>query len=251
MILLKFYIFLTLFLLTKQELFWKFLSSNEFSTEDNNAMLDMRQFTMYNNSNNYKNRLCLIFLSVGHVYISSEFECSHQCTKNVQLNERILQSNNSSWPKHHGKVKTSKFLRTYDNKDGLIFVSLEGCYTIDENGTNSTGTFIITNNITIEYNQILNYNYFWTNIRVEKINCNILCEDLFFERCYVEMNEVEKTYFRRVQIENRNGDLYLSPLKQVSNYFSYNKVFILIVFVILYVIISICTWYMCIIKPYH
>lgn len=240
MFLLKFIIFSTIFSLTKQELLWKYFPSNEFSTKYKVPTLDLTEFAIYNASNDQANRFCFVYLSIGHAYVASDIGCSTYCPK----------SGNFTYPSRdetcqfRGRMEFGQYLRTYDNKDGLIFLSLEGCYTVDENGNISNGTFVITNNGKFKYHQELNKTYFWTNIVTKHVmKCSMLCTDLRFDRCYWEQTEQDKEYFLRM-FKHMGDDYFISPLKQQQqvNFASYNIKNILIVFGVVSIIICVCTW---------
>lgn len=170
----KMFIFLTLFLSTQQKLYWNFISWDELSSKGNITMFDLSQFKMYNNSDIPTNRFCLIFLSVGDVFISEG---------RVQYDWFMT----FHW---HGLVSNGQFLRSYDNRDALIFVLLEGCYSIDENGSNSPGAVLVTNYVNKKYQEKVNIDYFWTIIESHQIDCNMFCKGVVFGRCFLDMNDI-------------------------------------------------------------
>lgn len=233
MFLLKFTIFLTIFLLTKQELIWNFFSSKEFSTKDK-VPLDLKTFAIYNNSA-LVSRFCLVYLSAGYAFIATEYECISQCLKNYSLNT----IENDSSCNYDGFVKSAQVLRTYDIEDTLIFLSLEGCYSIDENGSSSTGRFIITNNALFNYYELLNNTYFWANIFIGlDIKCNLLCKDLLFDICYIEQTDQQKEIFQKtLKHDDFLKSFFISPLKQEANDFSHNiKIMLIVIGVVIFVI---------------
>lgn len=232
---LKLFIFLKFFLLTKQEFFSNFYSSNEFTTYDGIPTLDLNKFTIYKNSNYPVNKFCFIYLSAGHAYISSGSGCSKYCPKNG----KFTHPNDSESCNLHGKPITGQYLRTYNNEDDLILISLEGCYSIEENGSNLTRTFVITNNVKFQYNELLNKTYFWTKFSAEStLKCNLLCNNLMFDRCYFEQSEDEKKLFYKT-FKHMDDGFFISPLKQEANYFSYNIKILLIVFGVVCLIICV------------
>lgn len=174
MFLLKFQIFLSFFLLTKQELFWDFLSPNEFSANTN--VIDLDKFNTFDNSQSNNQYFCMKFLSVGHVFM--DYNPKPTCTVDYSPTE----SSNSSCHLH-GLVKKSKFLWNFDKKDKLIFISFDGCYT----NNNTTGTLLVTNNKNIDFNKMLNKTHFWREFNAH-IECEKLCK-IIYERCYIEQTE--------------------------------------------------------------
>lgn len=232
MFLSKIIIFLTLVLFTKQELYWNFISSEELNSKDNLKMFDFSQFTMYNNLNIPTIRFCLIFLSVEHVFISEKGICNTHCSDEPLFVEESVACH------LHGLVTKAQFLRSYDNRDGLIFVQLEGCYSIDENGSISSGTILVTNDVNKKYIQKLNVEYFWTKIESHQIECKMFCQSLAFERCFVEMNEnVTAKYLRRFQ--NVHDIFYLKPIKPESTLNGYNENIVFISLCVVVVILSV------------
>lgn len=229
MFLSKIFFLLTLFLSTQQELYWNFISSEELSSK----MFDLSQFLMYNNSN-IPTRICLLFLSVEHVYIPRTDQCNTYCNDKFFFTKENLSETGACHL--HGFVTKAQFLRSFDNRDGLMFVQLEGCYSIDENGRNSSGAILVTNDVNKNYNQKLNVEYFWTTIDTLRIKCNMLCQDVIFDRCFVEMDENQtKKYLETFQ--HVSEIFYLKPLPET--YSSYNGKTIFIIFGAAFVIFSV------------
>lgn len=230
MFLLKFSIFLSLFLLTKQELFWNFLSSNEFSTNKKVPTLDLSKFSTLDNSQSINLTLCILFLSIGYAYLDYDrtgcSKCSHvNSTNNLTINSKSCNV--------HGIMKKAHFLRSYDHKEELIFISFDGCYTINPNGSNLTGTLLVTNNITISYNKILNTTHYWKDLKTKYQQCNMLCKDVIIDRCYVEQTEADKKYL--IRMFKLSGDKFewMKPLEgetKMSNWYSDHQQIIAIKF---------------------
>lgn len=182
---------------------------------------------MNNKSNIPTNRFCLIFLSVEHVYISKEKGCRTYCNDDIFLvHQKRL---NTTGTCHlQGGVTNAQFLRSDDNRDSLIFLKFEGCYSIDKNGSKSSGAILVTNDVNKNYHEQLNIEYFWTTIEADIIGCNMLCKGVFFDRCFVDMNENSaKKYLER--FKNMHEFFYLKPLRS-DNFFSNNQKIIFIIF---------------------
>lgn len=174
MFLLKLNIFLTFFLLTKQKLFWNFLSSNDTN------VIDLNKFNTFDNSKSDNKFVSIILLSIGHIYL--EYNLGPTCTDIIPT-----KTSNSSCDLQ-GIVSKTQFLWNSMNKDGLIFNSFDGCYT----NNNTSGTLFVTNNKNIEFTKILNKTHFWRTLQTIKIECKSLCKNIIYEICYVEQTEDEK-----------------------------------------------------------
>lgn len=197
MILFIVYILFTHFFSTnEQEIFWKFLSSNEFSIANKTATLDLSEFAK-NSQEAVENNLCLQILSIGFVRIVHDHLCEHERPpkKFNQISTNIL-ANTSC--RLHGDVTSTNYLKNSDMQDDLIFITFDGCYTTDENGKLTNGTFLVTNNVNVEFNKMLNDGYFWKLIDDDSswwLHCNTLCYDLSIIRFYKEQTEDEKNRF--------------------------------------------------------
>lgn len=241
MIVFKLNIFLTLFLLTNQEFYWKFFPSNEFSTSNKSAALDLNTFTKGYNS--AEGNFCIILLTIGHVYSESHSRC---CGLPISPIKKNNQSATSTSCNLNGEVTNAKLLRNSDNKDDLIFISFDGCYTTDVNGSISKGTFLVTNNISVEYIEMLNNAYFWTNIssNSKSVQCNMLCNDIIFNRCYEEQTEDEMEDMRKkYKMTGYTYDWLNRPKdsqKQEPNWIAGYELTIAIVIGVLLVVVFIC-----------
>lgn len=239
MILFKLYIFLTLILLTKQDIFWNFLSSNEFSTSNKTAILDLRKFAK-NSQEAVENTLCLEILSIGLVRIVYDSRCD--CVPN-RLVKHINESLTNTSCHLHGEVTITNYLKNSDAKDDLVFISFDGCNTIDDHGKSTNGTFLVSNNVNIDYNEILNHDYFWKRISDDSwIQCNRLCNDLSFIRCYKELTKDEKKrLLYQFRDADRNKNDWMNPVQeqQKPNWASGNELLIAIVFGVFLVVVMI------------
>lgn len=112
------------------------------------------------------------------------------CSKFLILEDRKSVNPFQSNCPLHGTINNVKFLTKLNKYDPFIFVLIEGCYKITENGTQDFGSLIIINNLT--HYQLKNEAYSYENI--ERKNglqvCNCLCEDVSFIRKFV----IEKIY---------------------------------------------------------
>lgn len=241
MIVFKLYIFLTLFLLTNQEYYWNFFPSNEFSTSNKSAALDLKTFTK--GCNSFQDNFCVILLTIGHVYSMSHSGCCGNPISPIKKNNQSLTSTSCHL---NGEVDKAKLLKNSDNEDDLIFFSFDGCYTTDANGSTSEGTFLVTNNISVEYNKMLNNAYFWTNIssNTKSVKCNMLCDGINFNRCYEEQTEDEMEDMRKKYIMTGYTYAWLNvPIeqeKQEPNWIAGNELTIAIVIGVVLVVVFIC-----------
>lgn len=192
MIVLKLKIFVTLFLLTKQEQYWKYFPSNEFSTKNMSTHLDLKAFTKYEQLSEFNTNLhCLIIYEPGAIQLIGQSKnCSSNNTFTTDFGDMMINNRSCAL---FGNVRNVENLRNSgDDNDELIFIALEGCYTIDEsNGSISSGTLIMTNNIETDY-EILQSKYMWTQIDFGNIiSCNILCTNVVLEHTIVVNVEIQ------------------------------------------------------------
>lgn len=160
--------------------FWNFLTFDEFRTRNTSATVDMKKFKKYKHFKSSKiNLSCLISFGDDKYNFVGQ---SKQCCSN-ELSERNKQRESEMICPLHGEVETVQFLRSKDAEDGLIFISIEGCYTIDEFGNKLHGTFLMTNNVTRRY-EAYKSDYLWTEIGFGGFhNCNLLCTNVALDRC--------------------------------------------------------------------
>lgn len=178
----KLSIFVTLFLLTKQEQYWKYFSPDEFSRNNNSMSLDLKQFTKYEQLSEFDQNLhCLTFYYTGIIEFVGQFK---KCSSNKTFTFSHLPVSSRSCSLS-GNIKKVEILKNSDDEDSLIFISLEGCHL--KNATNSPVTLIMTNNVEIDY-ETLKSNYDWTRVSFGNlVNCNILCSNVVLERRMVNL----------------------------------------------------------------
>lgn len=239
MIVFKLYIFVQLFLLTKQEFYWTFLSTNEFSITTKSATMDLSTFTKSNNSP--QKNFCVVQLTIGHSYSQCGSGC---CDIPKSPIKKTNQSSTNTSCHLNGVATVAKYLKNSDKKDDLVFFLFDGCFTTDENGNISNGTFLVTNNVNFEYNKKLNNGYFWSDIDMRLIQCNMLCNTFSFYLCYKEQTEDEmKDMLNKYKMTGYTFDWMNSAIEhqQESNWITGNELVISIVSgVVLVVVVFIC-----------
>lgn len=225
MLLLNLNIFLTLIVVTKQDdLYWNFISSNEFRSNETIPILKMENFILYNNSNNLNKRLCSMFLTPQEVYITSNSTCS-----NCEIVDQNKEHKDNILCPLHGMVNQSSG-QSLIRKD--VFILMEGCYIINQNGSKSFGMFLITNFLYFEY---YDFGQGWGKLimRSEPIFCNMLCENVFFNLCFKDLTKkVDK-------------DILVWPTKSTESTYtiSAGTISFLVIFGVIILIICICVIY--------
>lgn len=161
------------------EEYWNFLSFDDFRTRDISSELDMTKFKKYEFFKKEKvNYNCLLGYSNANFNLIVQ---RSQCCDNG-FSKKNMKPGNAICPLQ-GEVETVQFLRNKDVADSLIFVSIEGCYTLDEFGCKSHGTVLMTNNVTTSYSTYKS-DYIWTEIPFSELNCSVLCSNIVLDRCF-------------------------------------------------------------------
>lgn len=215
-------IFVTLFLLTKQEQYWKYFSPDEFSTKNTSTSLDLKTFTKYEQLNEFNTNLhCVTVYESGLIQIMGQKQkCSSN--KTFTTNHVDMRINNRSCPLQ-GQVRNVEFLTNDDEGDDLIFISLDGCYIED-----GEVTLIMTNNVETDY-ETMKSNHFWQEISFGNIiSCNILCTNVVLERKIVnfihEISSIDKEEywnfltFEEFRTRDISGKLNMNKFKKYEHF---------------------------------
>lgn len=176
MFLLKVLIALSSVIITKPETFGNFLTFDEFKIGDPTSMLDLTTFTNYNNDSYH----CLVRLS--DMDFTFETYCLQECIYEEKLKMVAKLPEKQPTVKLFGKVIFFKSLTNdllSNTTSPFILISLEGCYTVSENGSELFGSVLLTNQIEADY-KLMSSLYSWSDEQYSNLKPfrNVTCEHI-------------------------------------------------------------------------